>query len=1374
MKLLPTFKTERYRKAHKNRQRYRLALICLAVLVASATGYALIHPAITMTAAAHRHDASCYTQVTSSLEQALHCTFAQEHADDTACIVHLHDQTCYDDTGALVCTLVEVEAHTHTEACHTVPEAHTHSEDCYERQQGDLICGEEETEEHQHTDNCYVWADILVCGLDESAPAEPVLICEKPEIVLHTHTETCFGEDGTLRCDLPQILLHQHGPECFETIAVPADTQTLTCTNTAPEHVHSMLCYGIWELTCGLTEDAPTDGDEDAAEEPVLPETPANPEEPDAAPEDHAEPEEEPAEDTPAEEDETQTFRLGYYRICDGKPLLVKEESTVRATAVFGRQTRYYVTASELEAVYGAFGFERAAYSGELLFPHTDSRDASKLWADCAPVYDAENGEWRIPLSEQGKSDHSYVYYLPANTKPTTSLSDTEMLTANTFYTITVTAPAEFGISKTGVYEVLTGQAFEIELPAEESYVWKITDLNTGKPLEPAGVTQLEQSVVYFFKPVTCPIRIAAVKDGSSDRLACTIRYTADTLSAQLQRLSSIVTVAKQYIITNGTVGGLTSLDEQVDLSLTDTHTLRWPDDTALQVGESDNTVQSKVYFYHFTGWRIKGREAFFPAGTPVSASELAVFDDGSGVIELEAVWTPFDARGKIPTVNFYLCLTCEIMDSRDNGFKGNPATNFTQSLFTAKVFGTDENTQVKEGYMPIAEQNTANGAYNVDAQLRTLTQTAYDGISLSAFPSDEEVFAAIRADGGYSITIDGKSIPAQNLTTDYFKVRWYVLKYHDSDGWHIDGVLVAKQAQLRVTKSFLGDADAIAQIKNQTDSEAYRIQMDSVHPQGGQEVAGDTYYLTLNERQAEDTDSSAIGYDTYDATTDTYTWIVTGRIDGLYSFEEQNYLPPSGSQAQCASYCRVSDAPWQTGSTVSGIRMQSYPQDQPASSYQTVSFRNYYIQPNTLTLHKIDAFTNLSLANIRFSISRTDQEQELILYRKPGTGMYSYLSGNDYSEPAGNRIVTDANGDLFLSLEAGSYVLEEEFPTGYSGAARIAFTVDENCRITAISSDGPSGSVSNTESSIMVRNQSHLLTSVTAVKDWGSTPEDRREPVVVTLLCGGVPLSGTEYTQTLSSSNSWTYQWPDLPLFMNGKLAEYTLHEAMIGGTTYDKTADPSDGYANYQVTYDAALYSENGGPYTSDAYRTDETGILHYADHVLLTVHNRLDGNSGQIRVSKQFQNAAGEHVDRIEGTYTFGLYEEENPSGTPLMTASIVYRNGTSIPEDGIARFDGLKIGGSYHVYELDSSGRPILDGSAATIGGKPFLVSGSGVTVTVSQDAPTGEVTVTNCAAYPALPMTGGTGAEPFLLAGGLLSACAAAALALRRRRTHLSR
>lgn len=1376
---LPMFKTDGYRRAHKRRQRYRLALICLAVLVAGATGYALIHPAITMTAAVHTHDAGCYTQVVSREAQVLSCTFAQAQAGDTAQIVHLHDQNCYDGTGILVCPLEELEAHTHTDACYETPEAHTHGEGCYERQQGELICGEEETESHQHTDSCYEWTEALVCGLDEDTPAEPVLICEEPEIIPHTHTETCYDEDGALLCGLPQVLTHQHGPDCFGTVTVPADTQTLICTNTDPEHIHSALCYGTWELTCGLTEDAPTDEDAtDDPEEPAVPAEPENPEE-EEAPDAEADPEPdaEAAETAAEESDEPLTFRLGFYRICDGKPLLVKEKTTERATASFSGQLRYYVTASELEEVYGSAIFDSADYHGERFFPHTDDRDSSLLWADCAPEQSTETGEWMIPLSVQDKSDHSYVYYLPANKDgsesyftSSKSLTDETMLAENTFYTITVYAPAEVGIAETGVYGVLTGQAFEIELPDAEGYVWKITNLSTGEPLEPSSTTQLEQKTSYLFRPVTCPIRIAAVKSGSDDKLACTLRYTANTLSSNLAHLSSEVPVSRQYVITDGTVGGLPSLDEQVDLPLTDSYTLRKPDEEALKAGESNNTTQDKVFFYHFTGWRVKGSGVFFPAGTPVHVLDLAA-QESNDVLELEAVWTPFDAREKISTVNFYVCLTCEIMDSRDSGVQGNPIGKFTESTFAAKVLGTDTNTKVQELYAPVTSEGSTN-AYDVDTELRALTQTpCNDGITLSAFPSDEEVFAVIRA-GGYSITIDGKQIPAQELTTEYFKVRWYVLKYHESDGWHIDGVLVAKQAQLRVTKSFLGDADAISQIKGQTGDAAYRIEMNSVHPTGnGQTTAGGTYYLTLDSKQDVADEPNILGYDHYDAAADTYTWIVTGRIDGTYTFEEQHYLPPAGSEAQCAAYCRVSDAEWQTGDTVSGIRMQAYPQDQPESSFQTVSFRNYYLQPKTLTIHKIDAFTNLSLTNVTFTISRTDSAQELTLYRKPDTGMYSYLPGTDYSEPVGNQITTDANGDIFLSLEAGVYKLEETFPKGYSGAGSITFTVDEDGQITEISHTGPDGAVSSTgtSTSMMIRNQSHLLTSVTAVKEWDPTPENRWEHVVVTLLCNGVPLSGSGYTQTLDSSNNWTYHWSDLPLFMNGALAEYSLREVMIGGTTYDVAADPSDGYANYDVTYDDALYSENGGEYTNAPYRTDENGVLHYADHVLLKVHNLLDGSSGQIWVSKQFRNAAGASVNQIEGTYTFGVYDEEDPSGAPLMTASIVYRNGTSVPEDGIARFDGLTIGEIYYVYELDSSGRPIRDGKDAVIGGKPFLVSYSGVTVTVSQEVPTGEVTVTNCAAYPPLPMTGGTGTAPFLLAGSLLSAAAAAALALRRRK-----
>ena len=1385
MKSLPVFEADSHRRARRRRQRYRLALVCLAVLVAGATGYALIHPAITMTGTAHTHDASCYTQVVSKTEQALSCTFAQAHAEDTARILHLHDQNCYDAAGMLVCPLEEAEAHTHTQACYETPEAHTHTEDCYERQQGELSCGEEETEAHLHTDDCYAWTDVPVCSLDEGAAAEPVLSCEKPELVPHAHTEDCYNEDGTLRCELPQILTHQHGEECFAAVTFPSDTQTLTCTNTDPEHIHDALCYGTWELTCGLTEGSAEPGD--AEEPPAEPEAPEETEEPEEQEEQEEQEEteedpeqpEEPAADTQdaadeADEAAVKTFRLGYYRICDGKPLLVKEETTERMTAAFNGSTRYYVTAADLRAVYGEFGFDSTSYTGELIFPHTDSRSSDKLWADCAPVYDEDSGEWQIPLSAQDKSDHSYVYYLPANTEGSASyftdsksLSDPTMLAENTFYTITVSAPEASGITQAGVYEVFTGESFEIKLPIVEGYVWKLTNLSTGMPLTPSSTEQQEQSVFYAFDAVTCPIRIAAVKNGSEDRLACTIRYTANTLSSSLVQLSPSVPVDKQYVITDGTVGGLPSLDEQVDLPLTDSYTLRTPDEETLKAGESDNTIQDKIFFYHFTGWRVKGSGVFFPAGTLVSVLDLAA-QESNDVLELEAVWTPFDAREKISTVNFYVCLACEIMDSRESGVQGNPTENFTQSLFSAKVLGTDTNTKVQDLYAPVTSEGSTN-AYAVDTELRALTQTPCDdGITLSAFPSDEEVFAVIR-EGGYSITIDGKQIPAQELTTEYFKVRWYVLKYHKSDGWHIDGVLVAKQAKLRVTKSFLGDAEAIEQIKSQTGDGAYRIKMNSVHPSGRQWVTGGTYYLTLDPANTV-SDESNFGYESYDKDTDTYTWIVTGRIDGKYTFTEENYLPTSGSGAQCAAYCRVSDGEWLTGSAVSDVFMEAYPEDQPAGAYKTVSFRNYYLQPKTLTIHKIDAFTSLPLANVTFTLSRAGQTP-LTLYRKPGTSMYSYMTSADYSEPVNDgRIVTDANGDLFLSLAAGSYALAETFPTGYSGAASIEFTVDENCQIISHTPDGTYITVANGGASMMIRNQSELLTSVKAVKDWDSTPEDRREQVVVKLLCNGAPLSGSEYTQTLNSGNDWTYEWHNLPLFTDGELAVYSLHEAMIGNTTYDKTAD-EDGYANYDVTYAPAQYSKGGVDCTANPYWTDENGVVQYADHVLLTVHNRLDGNSGQIRVTKQFQNAAGASIGQIEGTYTFGIYTAEYPDGARLATASIVYRNGTSDPADGIVRFDGLEIGSTYYVYELDSSGRPIAGGSTAVIGGKPFLVSGSGETVTVTMDAPTGAVTVTNCVAYPALPMTGGTGPEPFLLAGGLLSAGAAGALALRRRRKH---
>ena len=143
-------------------------------------------------------------------------------------MIHRHDASCYDEDGKLWCLLPEMAAHEHTDSCYALPEA----------------VSEEGT--------------------------EPDLICEEPEVILHQHTSDCFDDGGNLICGKLQVTEHQHTDACFETVEEPADTTTLTCTNTDPGHVHTAMCYGTWELTCGMEEHSHSDACRTAAVETGL------------------------------------------------------------------------------------------------------------------------------------------------------------------------------------------------------------------------------------------------------------------------------------------------------------------------------------------------------------------------------------------------------------------------------------------------------------------------------------------------------------------------------------------------------------------------------------------------------------------------------------------------------------------------------------------------------------------------------------------------------------------------------------------------------------------------------------------------------------------------------------------------------------------------------------------------------------------------------------------------------------------------------------------------------------------------------------------------------------------------------------------------
>ncbi len=215
-------------RSRRHHHAWHRVVSILACIVVFCTTYALILPAITLEKkpvcgkTEHTHTESCYTPVTAVSQREL------------------------------VCSLPEIEPHTHDETCR-LP-VHTHTDVCYTAERGDLLCELPESEEHRHTDDCYAWNLTLICD-QPTEPAAGEWVCGKEEIVLHTHSADCFDEAGNLICGQVEVLEHIHDESCFQTVEKPVDTQALTCTLEESEsHRHGALCYGVWELTCGLEE----------------------------------------------------------------------------------------------------------------------------------------------------------------------------------------------------------------------------------------------------------------------------------------------------------------------------------------------------------------------------------------------------------------------------------------------------------------------------------------------------------------------------------------------------------------------------------------------------------------------------------------------------------------------------------------------------------------------------------------------------------------------------------------------------------------------------------------------------------------------------------------------------------------------------------------------------------------------------------------------------------------------------------------------------------------------------------------------------------------------------------------------------------------
>lgn len=975
-----------------------------------------------------------------------------------------------------------------------------------------------------------------------------------------------------------------------------------------------------------------------------------------------------------------------------------KPVGTVQTDKIDSDSTRYYIMAAELDGIYGGYGFSSTEYKGELFFPHTDDNSINTLWANAAPQQNTD-GAWQIPLSRKGPI---YLYYLPGNTAGTPSYftgskakTDPTMLEDNMFYTITVEDAAHAVYDTPPAPQVLFhGEGTTVTLNKAEGVTWTAANGQTGATLSLA-MTETEPAVTYTIDNINAPIlfrpRVAAGM----------LRYEAMP-EGWMSKLGNFGT-SRQQAQQTATVRG-----EAVYMALPaeNSHTLLAPDIDRIAVtitGANNHTM-----FYSFAGWMVASAAGspILPAGTVLTAEDLNRYAGSDGVILLQAVWSGVDSQRRPNTVHFFLHKNGELKGSVEDGVKPESPNDYTPAIYSTRMMNAGEiPTTYTTGGTPLVARPSADAdAYQTNTTIRDMVRTPVKGATLEDLPGDETVFAYLRANN-IQMQINGQVVENEKLNTTYFGIRWNTVKYESSDGWHIDGVLVAKRSRFIVTKTFAGDTAAIDLAKKD-----FTITVSHTEDSGSV-----TDFTLVPRPKNEVNEAGKRGYTDYDAATQTYTWEVPAQQKRSYTITEAGYIP-SGSWRVSNSYA-IRNAP-EGGPTgyqpypKDGIVITAvgYADDVQNIAVQTVALRNIYVGVGTLTVNTQDAITGDNLRDITYRLTRDGTA--VTLYRRPGTTQYSMEKDDPgYTETISDGTLTaGANGLFTIRLETGTYTLTETLPTGYYGPGTVQVTVAKEASggmtYSSVAQNLPTevttptgGWLKGAETDhITILNVPRMLISVTARSSWPENGE--KLPVTVQLWCDGTPVPGDQYTQVLSEENKWEYTWNNLPLFTNGTVAGYTLRVTKIGNT-YRDAALGGDGFADYDVTNDAVKYRKTGDSAYRNEHMWEEDGVQHFAQEALLVVRN--EGVRGAVTFTK-----ADEKNRPLQGA-EFTLYTDAACTH-PLATATS--------DANGRVEFE-KQPGGTYYLKETKAPNGHTAENTVWTVkiaGGKATITDPKGAVIT----------------------------------------------------------
>lgn len=374
-----------------------------------------------------------------------------------------------------------------------------------------------------------------------------------------------------------------------------------------------------------------------------------------------------------------------------------------------------------------------------------------------------------------------------------------------------------------------------------------------------------------------------------------------------------------------------------------------------------------------------------------------------------------------------------------DNIF-GNDANEQIRMKFVNAFDPDDPETQVVMEYVTVYDENVTQNSTAQDPQKSGSGYELYqNAVGINDTELETALLHFIQQNANVSIKVsaaDNKNNPQienENATTDNYSVRWYVMK-EQSDGWHIDGVLVAKTAEITVTKTFSGLTDA--QVKgilgSGTDSD-YQMPVQlgkelqdyiTMHPVNTAESAGQYHYYG-QEQNAEGSAGQS------------YAWVLNAITDEQYTLSEENYTLNGYDVSTIAvNYFKDENGRTQVAygyePTTGELTTESGEvREVIGGETMAVSFNNFYTPTGTGAF----AITKRAAGTGSGDTGGVLQGAEFTLTGPEGDGSKTTTA------------VSNSRGSAYFSgLEPGTYILQEtKAPEGYAASSQTWTVEVEN-----------------------------------------------------------------------------------------------------------------------------------------------------------------------------------------------------------------------------------------------------------------------------------------------------------------------------------------